>query len=51
MPQECLPLREMSKCTEEAEPPGIVQSDQPDEEQPSKQSAEYAYGKQGGRAR
>lgn len=32
MPQECLPLGEMSKYTEEAEPPGVVQSDQPGEE-------------------
>ena len=51
MPQECLPLGEMSKCAEEAETPGIVQSDQPGEEEPSKQFAEYAYGKQEGRAR
>ena len=48
---KCLPISEMRKCTEEAEPPGIVQSDQPGKEQPSKQFAEYAYGKQESRAR
>lgn len=51
MSQEGVPLGEMSKCTEEAEPPSIVQSDQPGKEQPSKQFAEYAYGKQESRAR
>jgi len=49
MPQECLSLGEMSKCTEEVEPPGVVQSDQPDKVQPSKQFAEYAQRKQEGR--
>ncbi|MNL53520.1 hypothetical protein D3C87_1767730 [compost metagenome] len=51
MPQECPPLGEMSKGAEEAEPPGVVQSDQASEEQPSEQLAEYAYRKQEGRAR
>jgi len=32
MPQERLPLGEMSKCAKKAEPPGVVQSDQPGEE-------------------
>ena len=49
MPQECLPLGEMSWCTEEVEPPGIMQSDQPGKVQPSKQFAEYAHRKQEGR--
>jgi hypothetical protein len=51
MPQEGLPLGEMGKSTEEAKPPGIVQSDQSGKEQSSEQFAEYPYGKQESRAR
>jgi hypothetical protein len=44
------PLGEMSKSTEEGQPRGIVQSDHPGKEQPSKQFAKYAYRKQESRA-
>jgi hypothetical protein len=44
--QECSPLGEMSKGAEEAKSAGLMQSDQPGEEQASEQLAEHAHRKQ-----
>lgn len=49
--QECPPLGEMSEGAKEAEPSGVVQSDQPGEEGPAEQLAEHAHRKQEGRPR
>ena len=51
MAQEGPPLGKVCHGPEEAEPPGVVQSEQPGEEEPSEQLAKHAHRKQEGRTR